>query len=208
MGEMNLENQPLDPSFEEEDKLLESLRHQRHDWLNHFQVLLGYLKLGRYDFCEEYIRKVTENTNRDSRVAQLGFKPLVVYLLTFNALHKEMVLEVELPQTIDLTKFPHLDRNRTYQLIKGMIEIYQEYSQSDDGSGNMLEVCIQIVGESLYISTEFEGTLDEAGCLTSIHSLVEHLGNEEGFFVEGLHNKHESIMEFYIPLTGKEKVSV
>jgi stage 0 sporulation protein B (sporulation initiation phosphotransferase) len=205
MGEMNLENQPLDPSFEEEDKLLESLRHQRHDWLNHFQVLLGYLKLGRYDFCEEYIRKVTENTNRDSRVAQLGYKPLVVYLLTFNALHKEIVLEVDLPKIIDLAKFPQLDRNQTYELIKGMIEIYQKHAQSEDGSGNMLEVGIQIVGDFLYISTEFEGTLDEEGCLASIHSLVDQLGNEEGFFVEGLHNKQESIMEFYIPLMGRKR---
>jgi len=39
--------------------LLEANRHQRHDFLNHLQVVWGYLKLNKPDRAIEYIKEVT-----------------------------------------------------------------------------------------------------------------------------------------------------
>lgn len=182
----------------EQEKFLQSLSHQRHDWLNHFQVLLGYLKLQRYDVCEDYIKKVTENTNNDSRIAALGYRPLVAYLLTFNALHKELTVEVELPDLIDLRSFSEEENTRIYALIKRLVDTYLDHAEN--GQANTLLLLIQRLEESLYVSVDFEGDLDDQGCLTGIYQLVDEFGNEEGFFVEGLHNNKESIMEFYLPI--------
>ncbi|WP_245203540.1 Spo0B domain-containing protein [Ammoniphilus resinae] len=195
-----------EPASRELESFLLCMSHQRHDWLNHLQVLLGYLKLQRYDFCEEYIKKVTDIANKESQISHLGYQPLVMYLLTFNALHKELTLEVELPGALSLTEFPVEDQERIYTLITGIIEIYRSYALDNQGDPNVFVLHIQMLEESLYISSEYEGNLDEENSLSALHTLVKNLGNGEGFFVEGLHNNSESIMEFYVPLSVKTKV--
>lgn len=193
---------------EERKKFLESLRHQRHDWLNHFQVLLGYIKLQRYDLCEEYIKRVTESTNNESRIAGLGIPSLVVYLQTYNALYKDMKLEVEVPELVDLRELSNQQQKKIYQLMKGIINLYRTHSLDNEGLPNTLVVVLQKLEESLYISIEYEGHLSADECLQELRSLARQWGNEEGFFVEGLHNNQESIMEFYVPLSVEHEHEV
>jgi len=188
------------------ESFLLCMSHQRHDWLNHLQVLLGYLKLQRYEFCEEYIKKVTESTNKESQVSHLGYQPLVAFLLTFNALHKEMTVEVELPDALDLRELLFEDQERIFTLITGVVEIYRSYALDNQGDPNVFVLHIQLLDECLYISTEYEGNLDGKASLMALHTLVKNIGNGEGFFVEGLHNNSESVMEFYVPLSVKTKV--
>jgi len=191
---------------EEQYKFLTCLSHQRHDWLNHFQVLLGYLKLQRYDLCEEYIKRVTEQTNNESRISSLGIRPLTAYLLTYNSLHKNVRLEVEVPEIVNLTKLPNELQDRVYKLIVGIVEGYSRHSLSNDGQPNVLLLLIKKLEKALYISVEYEGALEDRETLHTLYTLVEELGNEEGFFVEGLHNNHESMMEFYVPLSLEAEV--
>lgn len=191
---------------EEQQKFLTCLSHQRHDWLNHFQVLLGYLKLQRYDFCEEYIKKVTDHTNNESRIASLGIRPLTAYLLTYNALYRDVRLEVEVPEIVSLTPFSKEVQERVYKLIVGIVEGYRHHSLPNDGQPNVLVILIKKLENTLYISVEYEGSLQDRESLHTLYALVEELGNEEGFFVEGLHNNHESMMEFYVPLSLEAEV--
>lgn len=43
----------------------------RHDFLNHLQVISGYLQLNKTDRAREYIREVTQNLQRLSKVMHL-----------------------------------------------------------------------------------------------------------------------------------------
>ena len=189
----------------EQRQFLESLRLQRHDWLNHFQVILGYMKLQRYDVCEEYIKKVTEQTNNESRIASLGNQSLVSFLLTYNALYKEMKLEVQVPDLINLSLLGQDENQRFFELVKGIIDIYRENSIANEGLPNTLVIEVQALDDSLFLAVEYEGFLKEQDCILALRSLAERLGNEEGFFVEGLHNNQESIMEFYFPVNQEVK---
>lgn len=189
----------------EQRQFLESLRLQRHDWLNHFQVILGYMKLQRYDVCEEYIKKVTEQTNNESRIASLGNQSLVSFLLTYNALHKEMKLEVLVPELINLSPLGKDENQRLYELVKGIIETYREHSIMNEGFPNTLVIEVQALEGSLFLAVEYEGSLKEEDCIQGLRSLADRFGNEEGFFVEGLHNNQESIMEFYFPVNQEVK---
>lgn len=201
--------EPVFPSLEEEQqKFLLSLRHQRHDWLNHLQVLLGYMKLQRYDLCEEYIKRVTESTNNDSRIAGLGIPSLVIYLLTYNSLHKNMKIEVEVPELTDLSVLSKAKQKQIHQLVTGIIDIYRTHSLDNEGLPNSLVLMLQKLDEKLYISIEYEGHIQADECLRELRSLAEQRGNEEGFFVEGLHNNQESIMEFYVPLSVEHEHEV
>ncbi|MEW9670867.1 Spo0B domain-containing protein [Ammoniphilus sp. 3BR4] len=190
---------------QEQRQFLESLRLQRHDWLNHFQVILGYMKLQRYDVCEEYIKKVTEQTNNESRIASLGNQSLVSFLLTYNALHKEMKLEVQVPELINLSRLGQDENQRFYELVKGIIDIYRENSIANEGLPNTLVIEVQALDDSLFLAVEYEGQLKEQNCIQALRSLADRFGNEEGFFVEGLHNDQESIMEFYFPVNQEVK---
>lgn len=191
---------------EERQKFLTMLSQFRHDWLNHFQVLLGYLKLERYDLCEEYIRRVTNETKNESRVAALGIPSLVIFLLTHNVLHQELKVEVEVPELITLSHLSEAKQRRVSQLIEGVIETYRLHSVSDRGQPNTLFLLIQRLEETLYLSIEFEGRLDDKACLQALRALARQRENEAERFVEGLHNERESVMEFYVPLTRKKEV--
>lgn len=55
-------------------------REQRHDFLNHFQVLLGYLQLNKPDRAVTYIKQITGEMQELSSVAKLENPYLVVAL--------------------------------------------------------------------------------------------------------------------------------
>lgn len=42
------------------ESLLEANRHQRHDFLNHLQVIWGYIKLNKKERAVEYIQELTD----------------------------------------------------------------------------------------------------------------------------------------------------
>ncbi|WP_164984826.1 Spo0B domain-containing protein [Ammoniphilus sp. CFH 90114] len=188
-----------------QQRFLDSLRLQRHDWLNHFQVILGYMKLQRYDVCEEYIKKVTDQTNNESRIAALEHQALVAYLLTYNAIYKEMKLEVLVPELINLGQLGQDENKRFFDLVKGIIDTYREHSITNNGLPNTLVIELQELEESIFLAVEYEGNLREQECIEALRSLASRLGDGEGFFVEGLHNDQESIMEFYFPVNQEVK---
>jgi len=56
-------------------------REQRHDFLNHFQVLLGYLQLNKPDRAAQYIKQITGEMQELSPVTKLENPYLVTALL-------------------------------------------------------------------------------------------------------------------------------
>lgn len=56
-------------------------REQRHDFLNHFQVLLGYLQLNKPDRAVQYIKQVTGEMQEFGSVTKLENPYLVTALL-------------------------------------------------------------------------------------------------------------------------------
>ncbi|MCF6092719.1 Spo0B domain-containing protein [Microaerobacter geothermalis] len=182
-----------------EKEWLTSISHQRHDWLNHFQVIYGYLKMGKLDRMEEYIQRVTERAHQDSRISRLGYSPLVVYLLTFNSLVREMELEVEVDEELDLSKIP-VNVESLYQIVYKLVETYRANVIVGEGERNNLLLSLQLLNHAVYLSFDFQGHLNEKACRLQLQQLAKQIKNEGGIFVEGLHNREESLMEVKIPL--------
>lgn len=61
--------------------LLEVLRVQRHDFVNHLQVISGLLQLKKYDRAAEYIKEVAEKTARDGMLGRLNCPEIVSVIL-------------------------------------------------------------------------------------------------------------------------------
>ncbi|MDD4334936.1 MAG: Spo0B domain-containing protein [Desulfotomaculaceae bacterium] len=62
-------------------KILEVVRVQRHDFLNHLQVVSGFLQLNKPDRIREYIEQIIDDMRVVSQTARLGIPEATAALL-------------------------------------------------------------------------------------------------------------------------------
>lgn len=77
---------------------LDFYRLQRHDFLNHWQVIMGYLQLGKADRALEYMRKGLQGLEAEQKIGQIPQEMVSAILLGFViSLRKEEIpVEVKL----------------------------------------------------------------------------------------------------------------
>ncbi|MCL6635481.1 MAG: Spo0B domain-containing protein [Peptococcaceae bacterium] len=80
-------------------KLLGFIQAQRHDFLNHLQVISGLLQLNKMDRAREYIRDVTMEIARLSKTARVGVPEVTVALLS--GFYDASMCQVEMELTVD-----------------------------------------------------------------------------------------------------------
>jgi stage 0 sporulation protein B (sporulation initiation phosphotransferase) len=180
-------------------ELIEVINHQRHDWLNHIQVLLGYLKLERYEMCEEYIHRVIAEANRDTLVSRLGYPPLVAYLLSFHAFHSNMRIEVEIPTSFSLLMLP--DGPKLGDFILSVVKLYQKYALYNDGASNNLLLTLHHHEGMLRVVADFAGELDIAAIQLEMDNVKETAEAYGGQAMLDPHTISESVLECVFPIT-------
>ena len=77
---------------------LDHYRLQRHDFLNHWQVIMGYLQLDKADKALSYMRKGIDGLEAEQQIGQIPQETVAAILLSLViSLHKEEIpVEVEL----------------------------------------------------------------------------------------------------------------
>ena len=80
-------------------KLLEIIQAQRHDFLNHFQVISGLLQLNKVDRVREYINQVSMEIAQLSKTAKINVPEVTAALLI--AFHDASMSQIELELSID-----------------------------------------------------------------------------------------------------------
>jgi stage 0 sporulation protein B (sporulation initiation phosphotransferase) len=179
-------------------ELIEVINHQRHDWLNHIQVLLGYLKLEKYDMCEEYIQRITAEANRDTLVSRLEYPPLVAYLLSFNALHDNVRIEVEIPASFSLLK---LDEGPEIgEFVVSVVKQYQQHALYNSGESNTLLLTLHYQEGMLRVVADFVGELDVQGITPMLDRLQARVKEHGGTASLMPHTVSESVLECWFPL--------
>lgn len=81
---------------DETDALITCMNEKRHDWLNHLQVIMGYLSINRYDRLRPYLKQLMAEIKAESDICHIGYNPLSRYLLTHKMLRKDMLLDVHI----------------------------------------------------------------------------------------------------------------
>lgn len=66
---------------EAEGVLLQFLRRQRHDFLNHLQVVSGFIQLGRPERATEYIQQVSRDLELLGAIFRMKVPEVAVFLL-------------------------------------------------------------------------------------------------------------------------------
>lgn len=191
-------NDHLKLFIEEADMLLTILNHQRHDWLNHIQVLLGYLKLGRPEEGEAYLQRVTELAHQESLLARINCPPLSSFLLTFHALHNDLRLEIEVLNEVDLSKI-RMDRLELFQFVRQLIMLVK-HSFPNPLETNSLLVTLESQPEAIQIQFDLSTGLP-ASVQPEMEKLLES-GLAQGVTFETKnHTKEEWILEINLPLS-------
>lgn len=60
------------------------VRHQRHDLLNHVQVIMGYQMMNKPDRIANYLQKIIDHTNHERKITDFDYPPLAAMLLTIH----------------------------------------------------------------------------------------------------------------------------
>jgi stage 0 sporulation protein B (sporulation initiation phosphotransferase) len=185
------------------DQLLKVLNKQRHDWLNHFQVLLSYLRLGRPEEGEAYLKRVTELACQESMVARINSSLLAVFFLTFNALHKDLLLETDAGSEVDLSASA-LEETELFQLVTGIVLTVKEHLD-DTGyePANML-VTLFRSERGIHFRFDLAGSLRASG-LTEVEKLVRSSKEKKVDVTEWIHTDEEWIMELIVPVADRKR---
>lgn len=78
------------------DKFLEIVQVQRHDFLNHLQVISGLLQLNKVERVQEYISQVSMEIARSSKTSQIKIPAVSLVLLTCLTEAAKCQIDVEL----------------------------------------------------------------------------------------------------------------
>ena len=86
---------------------LDYYRLQRHDFLNHWQVIMGYLQLGKADKALSYMREGINGLEAEQKIGQIPQETVAAILLSLViSLRKEAIwVEVELNDSMKEANF-------------------------------------------------------------------------------------------------------
>lgn len=173
------------------DLVLQLLNLQRHDWLNHVQVLMSYLKLGRPERAEEYLKRVTELTFQEGMISRIQFPQLAVFLLSFHALHNELRLDVEMEGPIDFSTID-IDRESVYRFLTGLVFAVQEHLDSSAPDAASMLISFSQTEEALVIRFDLDGMLTASG-EAIVAKMVEQ--QSAACMTEWIHTEEEWLLE-------------
>lgn len=86
----------------EADRIKQILSRQRHDWMNHVQVLMGYDALQKYERFKPYLQTLVQNANHERMISEIRYSPLAVAFLTLSHRYRQWELEVEVDTSFQL----------------------------------------------------------------------------------------------------------
>lgn len=77
------------------EKLTDTYRLLRHDFMNHLQVISGYLQLGNLEKAQEYTYKATAVLHKHSSLAEIELAQLRAFLIWFILNQKGKALNMD-----------------------------------------------------------------------------------------------------------------
>jgi stage 0 sporulation protein B (sporulation initiation phosphotransferase) len=177
------------------EEFINHMKHYRHDWLNHIQIIKGYLSLGKVDVAQKFLDHVIINSHYESKISQLGNVDLAYHLLTYNWTQDRVVLEVEIED--DGVEISSVGKNYPYigSWIMEITKIVEENSEINQE--NRLSILLDITVERLTVTVEFVGNWAEQEGRKAIMRLQELVEKDQGKLVLGEHSKSEFTFEIF-----------
>lgn len=147
--EINLAREKIERDLAESN--LRMLRCHRHDFLNHLQVILGYIQLGRNSSAINYIKGINQELKGIRVISGLKMPEMAVMLLSKKqeASRHGIKFHYQLNTDLSETKIKEQDLTR---VVSNLIDnaIY-ELKDLDKNKERIINVKLEVVGETLFI---------------------------------------------------------
>lgn len=143
---------------QQDARLLRILSIYRHDWMNHVQVLMGYIRLGKYERLTEYVDKINGKVFQESYLAKMGVPELAVYYYDFRADKRSLELEFEIEQEISMTRLP-ADGRRAARFIREAVELFAEQAALSNGETGALSLAFVEEEDGVLLDFVYSGFL-------------------------------------------------
>jgi stage 0 sporulation protein B (sporulation initiation phosphotransferase) len=161
---------------------VELLRHSRHDWLNHIQLIKANLSLNRIGRVNEIIEEITARSRHESKLTNLHIPRVAEMLLTFNWNMHFYRLEAEvIGKECDLSEHEQ-------NLLVFLSALFERLDRhADIGTDNRVLVSFRFNDDAPLLTIDYSGRLNHAEELRNgsfLHKplkLIEHYANEEEF---------------------------
>ncbi len=103
------------------------LSHQRHDWMNDVQVLLGYLTLQKYDRMKSYLQEQIQKANQERLVTELRYAPLAITLITLSNRYMQWRVNVKVE---DIFHYTVQEERNVLQIIEHLLPWLEKQLQN------------------------------------------------------------------------------
>jgi len=139
----------------EEEKLVSILNHNRHDWLNDLQLIFGYVKLKKYEKLEQYMDKIKDKLEQESKIAKLDDPSLTLDLMSFRHNNRTFNLNLKVESDLKLSK-PNI-RKIVSKTIMETIHVFQKAAEISSDSTNDLDVHMSMDDASMILEFKYNG---------------------------------------------------
>ncbi|MFK2824517.1 Spo0B C-terminal domain-containing protein [Bacillus sp. B190/17] len=134
--------------------IIRALQHVRHDWMNHIQLIKGYIALGKTEEAERTIEQIVMQAKQEAHLCSLPLPELVKLLVTFNWDQHSFQLEYEV-----LDKNIRTETNDE-QLVSLMISLFDLMERwIEKYADNQLYLSIEGTNDGLRFFFEFSGII-------------------------------------------------
>lgn len=106
------------------------LERKRHDWMNHVQVIMGYLSMKQIDRIRPYLEQLVKQAHRERCLAQVKHPPLAVALVSLPHRFPEWDWEVEIGEGFQ--SIPPSEAERICQMVEETTEEMGRMVSPDD----------------------------------------------------------------------------
>ncbi|WP_164491660.1 Spo0B domain-containing protein [Staphylospora marina] len=171
VGIRSLQKRWREESVEEEAaRLKQFISRQRHDWMNHVQVLLGYLSLDKRDRIKEYLENLAEHAGKERMASECTYPPLAVTLTTLQ--YREWQRQVQLALEAPLSFMKREDEIRLCRILERVIPWLEQTLKTETDPGPLRVTAVR-EPQAAVLLMEVDGGTDP---LHSLHTRSHEWG--------------------------------
>lgn len=132
------------------EKNLRLLRCQRHDFLNHLQVILGYLQMGKIPQAIKYIKGINEELKGIRVISGLSMPEISVLLLVKKQEAEKHSIKFDYNLKTDLSDV-HIQEHDLVRILANLIDNAIYELKNVNVENKTINITMETVGEALFL---------------------------------------------------------
>lgn len=148
-------------------RIVDVLRHSRHDWLNKIQLIKGNLTLNKIERVYEIIDEIIGEMQQETKLTNLKAVQFAEWMMTYNWQTRLISLEYEvLGDECDLSSY---DEDLT-TWSSNFLNLMEQ--QADTHDENHMSISIEVLSEEVKLFFDYSGTIKDKDII--VQWLREH----------------------------------